>query len=98
MEMDIPPNAAKTGGRLTGDVVSEYMESFATKFLQGRFLYNAEVLNIKRGENNNGWVVKVEDLTTNVTSDLHFTKVVLCTGVSVQCPNIHISLSTWVTD
>lgn len=82
LEMDIPPNAASTGGRLTGDVMSNYMESFATKFLKGRFIYKTEVLSIKRGENNSGWMVKVKDSTTDVISDYHFSKVVLCTGVS----------------
>lgn len=82
MEMDKPPNAEKTGGRLTGDVLTNYMEFFYKKNLQNRILFNTEVLKIKRGESNSGWVIQVEDLTEGITSDLHFSKIVLCTGVS----------------
>lgn len=83
MEMETPPNATKTGGRLTGEVMSRYMESFAEKFLSDRILYRTEVINIKRPEKGTtGWVIKVRDLTTNASSDLLFDKIVLCTGVS----------------
>lgn len=82
MEMEAPPNAPKTGGRLTGEVMTKYMESFYEQFLRNRILFNTEVLNIKRGENNNGWIIQVEDLTKGITSDLRFAKIVLCTGVS----------------
>jgi lysine/ornithine N-monooxygenase len=79
--MKPPSNSSKTGGRLTGEVMSEYMESFAALFLRNRITYSTEVLEIRRG-NNDGWVIKSRDLTTNTIQEYHYSKIVLCTGVS----------------
>ncbi len=82
MEMDKPADAEKTGGRLNGEVMAKYMESFYQKFLQNRILFKTNVLDIKRGENSSGWVIKIADLEKGTALDLRFSKIVLCTGVS----------------
>jgi hypothetical protein len=86
MEMEAPPNAEKTGGRLTGEVMSNYLESFTKKFLSDRILYGTEVVNIRRPEkeSKDGWVVTVKTLNTGTSSELYFNKIVLCTGVRVD--------------
>lgn len=90
LEMKPPPNSSKTGGRLTGEVMSEYMESFAENFLQGRITYSTEVMKIRRGENNDGWIIQTKDLTTSTVTETHYSKIVLCTG---GCSNPHIPAS-----
>ncbi|KXN82276.1 hypothetical protein AN958_02777 [Leucoagaricus sp. SymC.cos] len=92
MEMKPPPDPSKTGGRLTGEVMSEYMESFADKFLRGRIKYASEVLKIRRGANKIGWMVKSRDLETNTVKEDYYSKIVLCTGGCTN-PDIPLSLS-----
>ncbi|KAJ3572899.1 hypothetical protein NP233_g2776 [Leucocoprinus birnbaumii] len=80
LEMKLPANSAETGGRLTGEVMSEYMETFAEKFLRGRITYSTEVMKIKRGNDNDGWVIETKDLTTGAIYESRFSKIVLCSG------------------
>ena len=83
MPMPKPDNARNTGGRLTGEDMCMYMESFADKFLKGRITFEVEVENITRGSDET-WLVKTRNLTNSSTKILQFDKLVLCTGVSKQ--------------
>lgn len=78
-----------TGGRLSGERMRMYMESFAERFLKGKIRYNTTVTNVRRrleGEEGKRWVVTVHDTTTGEESQLRYDKIVLCTGVSTQSP------------
>ena len=48
--MPPPRNASSTGGRLSGEDMQHYMESFEEHFLNGRIRYETEILKIKRVE------------------------------------------------
>lgn len=48
LPMPPPSQASRTGGRLSGEDLVAYMESFAERFLKGRIRYQTEVLNIRR--------------------------------------------------
>jgi dimethylaniline monooxygenase (N-oxide forming) len=76
-----------TGGRLAGDDIRVYMETFTENYLKGRISveYETEVVSIRRpasGElkNNAHWIV----LTSRKSEDKRereFDKIILCTGV-----------------
>lgn len=80
MPMPPPANESATGGRLSGDDMQQYMESFADKFLRGKIRYEVEVMKVIRSAVGQ-WTVKVQDIRSG-EEELHFDKVVLCTGVS----------------
>lgn len=82
MKMERPPDAQQTGGLLTGNIMSNYMRDFSQEFIQDRVRFNSEVIRIRRGEKS-PWIVTVEDVATNVREDLKFSRIVLCTGVSI---------------
>ena len=88
--MPPPRDWRSTAGRLTGEDMQHYMESFEEHFLSGRVRYNTEVLKIKRtapSEKNvpsRRWLISVQDKLSGVTSELKYDRVVLCTGVSVS--------------
>lgn len=81
MEMKAPPESSKTGGRLTGELMTEYMESFAERFVRDRITYSTEVMEIRRGDGSHGWIIKSRNLNTNIVQEDHYSKIVLCTGV-----------------
>lgn len=87
--MPAPAQSDETGGRLSGDDMRKYMESFAERFLKGRVRYNMDVLRISRhvpGKNDpagsvKGWTVEVQDRKNESHFQLDYDKVVLCSGV-----------------
>ena len=91
--MPPPRNSDSTGGRLSGEDMQHYMESFEDHFLPGKIRYNTEVLKIKRVAQNgkNGkassttppsqWLISVQDKNSGTRSELKYDRVVLCTGV-----------------
>lgn len=86
--MPSPADASATGGRLSGEDMTEYMEAFAAMFLPGRIRYNAEVLKISRSQERgtDGWSVTVRNLKTKAVESIVYDKLVLCTGVTaVSC-------------
>ncbi|KIJ54017.1 hypothetical protein M422DRAFT_201119 [Sphaerobolus stellatus SS14] len=92
LPMPPPSDAAKTGGRLSGEDMCNYMESFSDRFLKGRFRLQTEVLNIRRDDASGMWVVKVKNLQDNAEETLRYSKIILCTGGCSE-PYIHPSLS-----
>ena len=80
--MHEPYGSVKTGGRLSGEDVRQYMESFAEKFLKGKIRFETEVVNIRRGDHGRGWNVLVQDKRTGTKKVSYYSRVVLCTGVS----------------
>lgn len=81
MPMPKPDNARETGGRLTGEDMVLYMESFADRFLNGKITFGVEVENISRGPDRT-WLVKIRSLADGAIQSLQFDKLVLCSGVS----------------
>lgn len=78
--MPPPINAEKTGGRLSGPDMCNYLESFADRYLKGTIRFQTEVLNIRRGSTG-GWLVEIQNKTSGIGETLKFSKIVLCTGV-----------------
>lgn len=76
----------ETGGRLTGEDMRSYMSAFANEFLKGRIRYDTEVLNIKRNNSGDGWLVEIEDKRSQTRQALSYAKIVLCSGV---CPSFY---------
>lgn len=83
--MPPPADATTSGGRLSGEDMTEYMETFATTFLSGKIRYNADVLKISRSQEcgTDGWSVTVRDLKTQAVQSIVYDKLVLCTGVAL---------------
>jgi cation diffusion facilitator CzcD-associated flavoprotein CzcO len=81
--MPTPENARVTGGRLTGQDMCLYMETFADNFLKGGITFDVEVENISRGSDG-VWSIKTRNLKHGSVEVLQFNKVVLCTGVSIS--------------
>ena len=79
--MPPPADARETGGRLSGEDMTEYMETFAGTFLSGKIRYDTEVLKISRAQAKDGWSVVIRDLKTQAVETLVYDKLVLCTGV-----------------
>jgi hypothetical protein len=71
--------------RITGFDLRDYMGKFGETFLQGRIQYGVEVVKISRGENGTGWKVLIRRNGAEENEELHFGKLVICTGVSF-CP------------
>lgn len=83
--MHAPDNSVKTGGRLSGEDVGQYMKDFAERFLKGKIRFETEVLNIRRGDYGRGWKVLVRDgRTGGAEKILHYSRIILCTGVSLS--------------
>jgi len=85
MPMPEPHGSVETGGRLSGEDVRQYMESFAERFLKGKIRFETEVLNIRRGDLGRGWDVLVHDRRTDTEKVSYYSRVILCTGVSLEC-------------
>ena len=83
--MPPPTNASASGGRLTGEDLSNYFHKFHEEFLKGRVLFNKHVSNINRngstGSNGLRWSISIEDTKDGSKEVLRFAMVVLCTGV-----------------
>jgi dimethylaniline monooxygenase (N-oxide forming) len=71
----------KTGNRLCGEDMTDYMENFADTFLAGKIRFETEILEIRRGRDGSGWEVEVLDLRTSIKEVLSYARIVLCTGV-----------------
>lgn len=82
MPMPKPNNARNTGGRLTGEDMCLYMESFAEKFLKGNITFGVEIENISRDIGGKVWLVKTRNLKDGSVVERQYDKIVLCTGVS----------------
>ena len=82
MPMREPDSSVKTGGRLSGEGVREYMEGFAERFLKGKIRFETEVLNISRGDHGRGWKVLVHDRRMGTEKVSYYSRIILCTGVS----------------
>lgn len=92
--MPQPRDWKATGGRLCGEDMQYYMESFEEHFLNGKIRYHTEVLKIQRAVKKNGkaasstaplqWLISVQDKKTGACSELKYDRVVLCSGVSVE--------------
>lgn len=93
MPMREPHGSVKTGGRLSGEDVRQYMEGFAERFLKGNIHFETEVLNIRRGDRGRGWNVFVHDRRTGTEKVSYYSRVILCTGVSFVC---HIDARLYV--
>ncbi|PPQ99019.1 hypothetical protein CVT26_014396 [Gymnopilus dilepis] len=94
MEMPTPEGAEETGGHITGLGMCEYMETFYSKFLDGKatFKFETEILNVKRIEKGS-WEVEVQDLPTGGVKVIHFARIILCTG-GCSNPKIPPSLNS----
>ncbi|KAF8994699.1 hypothetical protein BDQ17DRAFT_1401381 [Cyathus striatus] len=91
--LPMPPPINPTGGRLSGEDMCNYMESFADAFLKDkiRLRLRTEVWSIRRG-GKAPWIINVENLTTGLHEHLEFDKLVVCTG-GCSAPRIPPSLS-----
>ena len=78
--MPPPLKATETGGRLSGEDMSKYMERFADVFLQGRIRFATEITDIRRSEDGT-WLVSMEHVLGGKTEAVKFSWIVLCTGV-----------------
>jgi cation diffusion facilitator CzcD-associated flavoprotein CzcO len=81
--MSTPPDASATGGRLTGRDMRNYMQDFADRLLPAKIMFDNEILNIRREEINSSWIISVQNRNTGASQSLCFSKIVLCTGVSL---------------
>lgn len=86
--MPAPEDSETTGGRLTGTVLCQYLESFACKFLEGRakFRLRTEVQDVKRVDSplSAPWHITVRNLDSQVIETLTFARLVLATGVRLD--------------
>ena len=81
LPMPPPMLKGKTGNRLCGEDMSDYMGKFADTFLAGKIRFETEILDIRRGRDSSGWEVEVLDLKTSNKEVLSYARIVLCTGV-----------------
>jgi cation diffusion facilitator CzcD-associated flavoprotein CzcO len=77
-----PDGSVKSGGRLSGKDVRQYLEGFAEQFLKGKIRFETEVLNLSRGDHGRGWNVLVHDKRMNTGKNCYYSRIILCTGVS----------------
>jgi dimethylaniline monooxygenase (N-oxide forming) len=82
MPMRKPDSSVKSGGRLSGKDVRQYMEGFAEQFLKGKIRFETEVLNLSRGDHGRGWNVLVHDKRMDTEKICYYSRIILCTGVS----------------
>lgn len=97
LPMPPPADAAKSGGRLGGEDMRLYMESFADNFLKGRVQYDTVVTRIRSAgpdapPDGKRWTVTVQDRNTGEERHLKYDKIVLCTG-ACSVPKYPPSLS-----
>lgn len=87
--MPLPSDASRTGGRLTGEDMCGYMQAFSDKYLKDKIRFQTEVLDIRRDDLSDTWFVQVEDKTNGRQEKLQFSRIVLCSGVSLCFKYIH---------
>ncbi|EKM52446.1 uncharacterized protein PHACADRAFT_149103 [Phanerochaete carnosa HHB-10118-sp] len=101
LPMPPPTDTTKSGGRLGGEDMRLYMESFADRFLRGKLRYNTIVTNIRSAKPDlstlssppsKRWIITVRDRNTGEESQLRYDRVVLCTG-GCSTPKYPVSLS-----
>ncbi|KAI9442792.1 FAD/NAD-P-binding domain-containing protein [Lactarius psammicola] len=83
LPMRPPEGHTKTGGRLSGYDIRQYVENFKERFLKGKIRFETEVLNIRRGDHGKGWSVLVHDKKSADSEKvrvLYYPRIVLCTG------------------
>ncbi|KAH9023039.1 FAD/NAD-P-binding domain-containing protein [Lactarius deliciosus] len=83
LPMRVPESHTKTGGRLSGDNIRQYLEDFKERFLRGKIRFETEVLNIRRGDDGRGWSVLVHDKNSASAEKvrvIYYPRIVLCTG------------------
>ena len=86
LPMPSPEGHTRTGGRLSGNDVRQYLEDFGEQFLKGKICFGTEVLNIRRGDHGRGWSVLVRKNNAGAEESvqvLYYSRIVLCTGVSI---------------
>ncbi|KAF8469817.1 FAD/NAD-P-binding domain-containing protein [Russula ochroleuca] len=93
MQMRAPDNSVKTGGRLSGEDVRQYMEDFKEQYLKDKIRFETEVLNIRRGDHGRGWEVLVRDGVAGGTERVsYYSRIILCTG-GYSNPHYPVSLT-----
>ncbi|KAI0044474.1 FAD/NAD-P-binding domain-containing protein [Auriscalpium vulgare] len=75
-----PMSPESRGGRLSGHDLKWYMRKFGEKYLEGKFRFNTEVLNVRRDSSGEGWRVQVRDAVSGLSETLRYARIVLCTG------------------
>ncbi|KAI0758131.1 FAD/NAD(P)-binding domain-containing protein [Fomes fomentarius] len=80
----LPP--VKADGRLSGAEIHRYVDTFVTRFLEGRIEYGIEVQNIRRNPSGRKWIIEVQNVDTGYREMREYGRVVLCTGVSTTVP------------
>lgn len=79
--MPLPQGSAELGGRLSGNDLRDYMQTFSDKFLKGKIRFSTEVDKVQR--NGTGtWLVSTTSKLDGTREVLKFARIVLCTGVS----------------
>ncbi|KAI0658608.1 FAD/NAD-P-binding domain-containing protein [Cubamyces menziesii] len=74
------PAAGGVGARLTGDDMANYLEAFASKFLQGKIEFGVEVSNIRRSSTGGGWQMDIYDRASDEYKTRTYARLVVCTG------------------
>lgn len=74
--------------RLSGDKLCAYTKAFANKFLEGKIEFNVQVKEIRRASEVRGWCIDIMHKETSRSETREYTKVVLCTGVSLYVARI----------
>ncbi|KAI9057640.1 FAD/NAD-P-binding domain-containing protein [Trametes sanguinea] len=97
MKMAHRPKTGALQGRLSGEELSEYFQSFAHKFLDGKILYGREVQRIRRDASGEGWEVDVLSIGDGTTETRNYARIVLCTG-GCSSPRIPHELSPKAAD
>ena len=85
--LSMPPPEDAAGGRLSGQDMCHYMETFAETFLKDKIKFEVEVVNIRRSPNGS-WNVDIKDKHEGTITVLEYSRIVLCTGVSTQFENV----------
>ena len=75
------PSPTSARGRISGEDVNRYLETFASKFLAGSIQFGIKVRNIRCSPSGTGWQVEVYDRAADRMEDRIYRRVVLCTGV-----------------
>ena len=92
LEMPSPAtDAADT--RLSGDKLCAYTKAFANKFLEGKIEFNVQVKEIRRASEVRGWCIDIMHKETSRSETREYTRVVLCTGVSLYVARISTLLT-----
>ena len=59
----------------------QYMEAFASKFLEGRIQFNVQIQNVRRHPSGEGWLLDVQDLRSMAKETKEYARMVVCSGV-----------------